>query len=184
MKIYFTASINNPVANQDTYQQIVNFLEKKGHEVFQEVLAQNLIKIREVTSQNIKYWYKKWSTYISECDFAVVEASYPSTVHIGFEIGLLLTKGKPVILLHQEQKDPVYINDFYSNKLIKCEYSQKDLVKILNWALKEVDKISNRRFTFFIPPEIDNFLDKISQKKKISRSEYIRALIEEKISQQ
>ncbi len=65
----------------------------------------------------------------------------------------------------------------FSSRLIRSEYDQGDLSEVLRWCLEEVEKISNRRFTFFIDPEIEAFLDKVADKGDKSRSKYIRDLI-------
>lgn len=67
--------------------------------------------------------------------------------------------------------------------MIKLEYSLKVIEEALDWGLEEAEQMLNRRFTFFISPEIDTFLDKISKKSGRSRSEYIRELIEEKMTE-
>lgn len=181
MKIYFTASSAYRNVYKPIYERVVNFLENKGHEVFGNTLSEEVPQPYNTTAHTIKGWHKEWSSYISECDLVIVEASYPSTIHIGFEIGMILSRGKPTILLFKEGKDPIYINEFYANKFVKSEYTEKSLEDVLAWCLDEIEHISNRRFTFFISTQIETFLDGVSKKKGISRSEYIRKLIEEKM---
>lgn len=182
MKIYFTASSIYKSKNKYICEKIINFLENKGHEVFGNTLSEEMPIHKETTVHRIKEWYKEWSSYIQNCDFVIVEASYPSSVHIGFEIGNILSKGKPLILLFKESQDPIYINNLHSSKLVKSEYTSENIIDILTWCLKEIEQVFNRRFTFFISPEIEKFLDEMSKKEKISRSEYIRRLIENRIN--
>jgi len=181
VKIYFTASAKYKDKRKKVYQRIVSYLQKESHEVFEKVLSTHLPDVSRISAREIKAWHQKWSAYIRECDLVIFEGSYPSTIHIGFELGLILAKGKPTVLLFQEGKDPTLISQIYSNRLVKSEYTEDNLEEVIAWCLEEVEKISHRRFTFYISPEIDEFLDRVSDKKTISRSKYIRALIEKEM---
>ncbi len=177
MKIYFTADTIHKHIYGKTYEQIITFLKKKNHEVFEKVLSENLPNISNVSEHDIQEWYKEWSSYVAACDIAVIEASYPSTIHVGFEIGNILAHNKPVILLFEIGKDPIFINSLYSSRLVKSSYTPDTLEDTLTWCLDEVKHLSHRRFTFFVSPEIDDFLNGISEDGN-SRAEYIRMLIE------
>jgi nucleoside 2-deoxyribosyltransferase len=181
MKIYFFASNKHKRQFSAIYTRIITHLKNQGHEVFSKSLSQHLPDLSEVSTSKAKAWYKEWSEIISQCDLAITEATYPSTVHIGFELGMIVTRGKPVIVLHKSDQDPVFINNNYSNKIIKSEYEQDNLEEIIDWCLEETDGFSTKRFTFYISQEIDEFLDKISENKDLNKSEYIRKLIEDKM---
>ena len=181
MKIYFTGSKAKGKNKIEFYQKIVEFLEGKGHEVHTAILAKHLPDFSSVSQEKLKNWFKEWSSYVGLCEALVVEGSYPSTIHIGFEIGMALSRGKAVILIFERGKDPIFINDMHSSRLIKSEYGKDDLFNVLDWALEEVERVSHRRFTFYISPEIDDYLSEIVNSADISRSEYIRMLIEKEI---
>lgn len=106
------------------------------------------------------------------------EGSFPSSIHIGFETGMILARGNPVIILHKKDRDPVFINKFHTSRLIKSEYDNNNIEEVLDWCIEEVKQLVNRRFTFFVSPEIENFLDKVVDNNGVTRSEYIRNLIE------
>lgn len=181
MKVYFTASSFHQQAFAPIYKRIVGFLEKNGHEISGTILSQELTEPEDVSAHAIEEWYKRWNAHLRECDLAIVEGSYPSTIHVGFEISLIAATGKPLILLFKEGKDPVYITNGYANRLIKSEYAEETLEDTLTWCLDEAEKIANKRFTFFISPEIEAFLNNVVKKSNHSRSEYIRKLIEDEI---
>lgn len=181
MKIYFTASEVNKKGLKQIYQRIVNHLQQQGHDVFEKVLSEYTLDVTNLSSREIKEWYKEWLVYVGEADLAIVEGSYPSTIHIGFELGLILSRGKPVILLFEAGKEPVLINQLFSSRLIKSEYSEHNIEEVIDWCLEEAEKIANRRFTFYISPEIDTYLDKVVDKGLVSRSEYIRNLIKKEM---
>ena len=116
----------------------------------------------------------------SEVESLAVETSFPSTVNIGTEIGYFVKQGKPVVCLYENGRQSVFTSEVLSNRLIEGEYNEDDLEKVLEWGLKEAEQMLNRRFTMFITPEIDCYLNEIS-KQGGSRSEFIRNLIRKKM---
>lgn len=180
MKIYFTGSATGRSEGESVYREIVNHLVE-NHEVFHSVLTGHTPNLPEMSGYDIENWYKEWKIYVDSCDVAVVEGTYPSTIHVGFEISQLLVRKRPVILLYKEDKNPVYISSLFSSRLIKSSYTVENISEVLDWALKEASSLSLPRFTFYISPRIDEFLDKVAFDKGFSKSEYIRALIEKEI---
>lgn len=181
MKIYFLASLNQKVEFEPIYKKIIDYLNKDGNEIYEKILSQHIPQVDSVPTHKIEEWYREWSEYITECDFVVAEASYPSCVQVGFEIGMLLAHSKPVILLHRANRDPVFINYQYSPRLIKTEYDNENLDEVLDWSIQEVKALSQKRFTFYVTPDIDGYLDRLSKKKDVSKSEIVRALIEKEM---
>jgi len=178
MKVYFLASFNQKDELGKTYLRIVEHLNKRCKEVYEKVLIQHDTKDDNTSSHSVKEWYREWSEYIHECDFAVAEVSEPSSARVGFEIGMILSRGKPVIVLHRSDRDPVHINKLYSPKVVKSEYTDNTLEEVIDWCIEEVEAISDKRFTFYISSEIDTFLERRSNDQSLSRSEVIRMLIE------
>ena len=179
MKIYFNASDTPSDTSDHVYQKIISYLHTHHHEVYEKILGEHIPPLSKIDQHYIHSWFKQWNTYISECDVAIIEGSHPSSVHIGFEIGTILSRNKPVILLYRKDHDPVFIHSLFSGKLIKSEYTNESIEDVLSWCLDELKHIINRRFTFFVSPDIDKYLDTISRKDDTTRSEYIRELIEQ-----
>lgn len=107
----------------------------------------------------------------------MADISFPSTVNIGFDVSNVINQGIPVIAMYKKGEDPKFISPNYSSKMIKIEYTKDNLEEVLDWALNEIYLLINKRFTFFINPEIERFLNKVSKQKRISKSLYIRSLI-------
>lgn len=108
--------------------------------------------------------------------------SHPSCIHTGFELGMILTRGKPVILLFEEGKNPSFVDNVFTSRLIKSEYNKNNLNEVLEWCLEEARGLSNRRFTLFISPDIEKFLEEKSISDGTSKSEFIRSLIEKEMN--
>lgn len=177
MNIYVSAS-TIPTAGSGSIESIVSHLEHLGHTVYQRILSDHLPNVGNVTSREVREWYAQWAHYIATSDLAVVEGSYPSSIHVGFEMGAIAMHSKPIILLYYEGHDPVFIHDLHYGRLIKSAYTKENLHEVIDWCLAELEHTMNRRFTFYVSPEIDEYLTGIVEQDDISRSEYIRGLIE------
>lgn len=162
---------------------MINWLHNAGHDVFEEVLSEHLPEISRVSGHQVKEWYKKWTAYVGACDCAIIEGSYPSSIHVGFEIGEILSRNKPVVLLYEDDCNPIFINELYSPRLIKSSYTKETIGETLSWCLEELEHVMSRRFTFFVSAQIDTFLDTIAKQHGVSRSEYIRMLIERQMKE-
>ncbi|MDO8451685.1 MAG: hypothetical protein Q7S76_02340 [bacterium] len=181
MKVYFTASIRQKNELISAYTAIVDWLQAQHYTVFEKVLSHHLIDTTASSTRDLDEWFTEWSSYVAECDVVVVEGSYPSTIQVGFEIGTLLAKGKPVILLYETGKNPLFIAEQFSKRLVKSEYDERSLPSVLSWCFKEIDHVANRRFTFFVSPQIDEYLARVSTENSRTRSDYIRGLIEKEM---
>lgn len=179
MKIYITAPICYRKELKPVLTEAIQFLKEEGHELFSYDILETPLSEALSTSQKIQTsWFETWRKYISAADIAVAEISYPGTVNVGFEIASILSRGKPVIGLYRKGKDPIFLGELHSSRLVKVSYDNDVSVKeALKWALEEVKQMISRRFTFFIPPSIDNFLEELYRKKGVSKSEFIRSLI-------
>lgn len=177
MTIYVSAS-TVPTAGSGSVEHIVSHLEDLGHTVYQRILSEHLPGVGNITSREVQEWYGRWEHYVSTADLAVIEGSYPSSIHVGFEMGAIAMRSKPIILLYYEGHDPVFIHQFHYSRLIKSGYTKETIPQTIDWCLGEVEHTINRRFTFYVSPEIDEYLTNIVEKDDTSRSEYIRGLIE------
>jgi len=181
VKVYFTGSLLKRNQYINYYRRIVRVLEDDGHKVLQKILTVEYeVKFRNSAAQ-LESWQKTWNEFVRESECVVVEASYPSTVHVGFEIASLMIHNKPIILLYHGDKNPSLINDLFATRIIKSSYTDNDLENVVRWCMDEVLNLLARRFTFNIDNRLDTFLEIVSREQGVSRSEYIRELIEEKM---
>jgi hypothetical protein len=117
---------------------------------------------------------------IRDCDLVVLEGSDPLSFEVGYKLGKLLERGQPVIFLHKKGKAHKIIESLVGYKAVIAEYYPEKLEDVLHQSMGEVGQFLTKRFTFFIPLELDNFLGKQATQGGMSRSEYVRGLIEEK----
>jgi len=181
MNAHFIASSSNLEELRDCYEEIIRVMEEKEVEVktVYNPLTVTQKMILDRNGQAFEEFYLKWEELIKDCDIAVAEASFPSSINVGLSIATLVERGKPVVTIYREDRDPVILNGLYSSKLIRVTYKDKDDIKnVLPWAIDEATRWLNRRFTMNISNNIDMYLEEISKTRGVSRSDYIRGLIE------
>ena len=100
MNIYFACSITGGRQYENVYQAITFYLLNAGHIVPTAHLAQSgILDLEKVV--DAREIYIRDVNWISNCDILIAEISTPSH-GVGYEIGLALNLGKPVLCLYQE----------------------------------------------------------------------------------
>jgi hypothetical protein len=184
MVVYFSASLSYRKELSEDYKAIISTLKELGVKKVTsvDVLHAPIRKTQIEIDEGIKKWKSTWIKYIHECDFALSEISYPSTINIGFEIGDIISHGKPVLGLYKVGRKPFFTrNDNLPKKFIESSYTKENLKDVLSWGIGEIKEVINKRFTFLVPPEVSNFLDKAYEEHNISASDLIRNLIKKEM---
>ncbi len=180
MKIYFTAAITQKAQFGNFYESIVKALENDGHQVQHDHITEgSLDLIKEQTNEELVGYYRQAVKWITQCDVMVAEASFPSTLNIGHEITLALEKGKPVVVFYKKGFNSFFLSGLNSDKLFLMEYTEENLSQTVRDSVEYAKDQSDTRFNFFISPSLSNYLDWVSNTKKVPRSVYLRQLIED-----
>lgn len=178
MKVYFTASIVGKKHYLTDYLKIIELLKSWKHEVKADHIintSPDQIRIEKLAERLV--FHKKLEGWITASDCMVAEVSFPS-ISVGYEISLGLHKNKSVLLLYKEGYPPSLFDRYHEDRLICERYTTGQLSQIIEDFLQYVEGANDTRFTFFITPQINAFLEEISKKKKTPKSVYLRSLIE------
>lgn len=181
MKAYFTAALYQKAKFDDKYHQIVEILKQNDFDVFEDTTKVSLEEAVDKSDSERVDYYKRVLKWIDKSNLVVAEASFPSTLSIGHEITLASEKGKPVIVLYMEGRDPSFLLGLKSDKIIWVEYNEKNLSEMLTKALVKAKDQSDVRFNFFVSPKILNYLDWVAKKRMTPRSVFLRDLIEKEM---
>jgi nucleoside 2-deoxyribosyltransferase len=102
MKIYFAGSIRGGRSDVAIYAQIIDLLKAYGTVLDEHIADPNLSQFGEIdlSDAQVKQRDQAW---INEADYVVAELSSPSH-GVGYEVGLAMHLGKPVLGLWREQK--------------------------------------------------------------------------------
>lgn len=177
MIAYFTASVVGKRHYQSIYLKIIEILQSYKIEVISDhIIKSTESQIRLESEQERLAFQKKLEEWLTKCNFVVAETSFPS-ISVGFEISLALQLGKPVLILYSE-KPPSLLAHHENEKLVCEQYTPDTLKGTIDDFLKYIEGTQDSRFTFFLTSRLGAYLDKISQKRKIPKSVYLRRLIE------
>lgn len=177
MKVAFVASLQEKKNHQFHYLAIIDLLEGLGHTVFYRHITQfNIDDISQSENLNIKF-YKKVFQALKAADLVVAEISCQS-ISIGYIISETLKIGKPVVALTTATVPPVTTYLEEQMPLIVHQYvSIRALEEELPLLISQVEPKKEKKFNFFLPPELDEYLLKAASEKRLSKSEYLRQLL-------
>lgn len=101
MKIYFAGSIRGGRSDVETYAKMIAMLEKHGQVLDKHIGDPALHEFgeRDISDAEIKQRDQAW---INEADCVVAELSHPSH-GVGYEVGLAMHLGKPILGLFRRQ---------------------------------------------------------------------------------
>ncbi len=176
MNAYFTASIVGKRQYADNYRRIITYLESKGIPVASaHIMDTTEDHIRMESKSERQKFHATLEKWINACDFMIVEASFPS-ISVGYEIALALHRAKPVLVLFTEEAPSLIMNSD-EDKLVVEQYTPSTIPDTVDEFLNYIRGANDTRFTFFITPEINAYLAKVSKKDKLPKSVYLRNLI-------
>jgi hypothetical protein len=177
MKVHFIGAVDG---NKEDYSLIVEIIKELGCDLItNHSLKRDISDIESETGEESEGYAKKMVGWIKEADVVVVEAT-KAVLGAGFELATALNLSKPVIALYRpEVGDPPHVlRGVDSERLQVISYTTDTLRDTLKQALDYATETQDTRFNFFISPKHQNYLDWISQNRKIPRSVFLRRLIE------
>ncbi|MFA6518333.1 MAG: hypothetical protein WCV93_01625 [Candidatus Shapirobacteria bacterium] len=179
MKVYFSGSAFYRDDYLAIYKKIKLTLTGLSLTVLGNIVELSTSDYNNWTNDNRVSNYKQILKWVDQCDFAVIESSFPSTLHVGHEISLLLDKGKPVIGVYKNGHEPKMFMGIHDDRIRWVGYrNEADIEKILKEAVIEAKKNMDVRFNFFVSPKILNYLDYVAKNRMIPRAVFLRDLIE------
>lgn len=185
MKVYFSGALYTQGNLLPNYKKIVKCLTNNGYEVMEDTSVTPFTKFQKMNEEEIKNNYNNVKKWIEKCDFAVFEASFPSTLSIGHEISLALSKGKPVIVMYLKDRSPRFLMGNNDDNIVWACYGEnvkeKSIDEVLANAFEKVKNKINIRFNLFVPRTLMAYLDWVTKDVGVNKSEYIRVLIEKEV---
>jgi alpha-beta hydrolase superfamily lysophospholipase len=178
MKVYFTGSISAKEAYLPQYNRIVDYLKAKNHTVTYEHITNSTEEsVRKMDRAHRLAFHHKIENWIKAADFMIAETSFPS-VSVGYEIALALRLAKPVLVLYSEGDPPSLLTYHSYDRLHTEKYTSENVGGIIDDFVHYIEGKHDTRFTFFLPEEMNFYLEDRAKKKKLTKSFYLRRLIE------
>lgn len=187
MNVYFACSSSHLEPHLPEYQNITRLIKSHGHRIPHDwlghVTKRSLTEIQDVSIKR-QQLREEGIEALKAVDVMVAEVSFPS-LGVGYQIGKALNNKKPVLCLYSEefgQKGISQVIDSSSSPLLTTKvYSQKNLDKILIDFFKHAKKRNLIKFNFIITPEIEEYLNWVSENGKWSKSEVLREKVNQNI---
>lgn len=183
MKVYVTASTENIKDNPETFKKIVSFMKKRGDKntnlFLHHLLSKGSLKNRE------KDIYFKTLSDVRNSDLLLAEISYPS-ISIGFLIEKAINLSIPILCLcdeAQSQNVSTILKRYKSDSFKILIYNKFNIEELLNMEFLSIKK-HKVKLNVFLEANLDNFLKLSSTKKGITKSQYLRDIIIEKMQEE
>ncbi len=182
MKVYFTASLRGMQFYEQYYNKIYNEINKLGYtHLDREIFTLNRVRyyheLETIGRDAHVDLYRRKLKSLQNADICVFEVSLHS-LSIGFQIEKALNYLKPTIVLFLEDNKPYFLDGIDNEKLILSSYNNKNIHTVLRDCFEIAQKKKEQRFNFFLSPELLIHLDEASKKKGVTKSMYVRSLIE------
>lgn len=178
MKIAFIASLTGKATHQFHYLAIIDLLEGLGHTVLHRHITQSDSKqISQSETLNTQFHQKVFRA-IKSADLVVAEISHQS-IGVGYVISEALKMARPIITLTSSTLPPttIYLEDHES--LITYQYTSiRELETKLPFLLAQSEPKKEKKFNFFLPSELNDYLYHAANQNHRSKSEYLRQLLE------
>ena len=179
MKVFFLSTPRGMDKLGDNYQKIYDSISKLGYEnvsnFIVEVEPEAFYKGAE--EDRVKH-YKQMVDDVKRSDVVVFETS-TNSLAVGHMVNLALSMGKPVVALYVKDNMPYFLSGLVDDKLQLLEYKNDNIQELLGEALNYATGQADTRFNFFVSPSIVNYLDWVSQQRRIPRAVYLRRIIED-----
>lgn len=182
MKIYFTASLSGVQYYKRQYKQLFDLLVTFGHtHLDTDLLTLNKTKYyAELESKGKELHmsvYKKKIKTIQSADICIFDVTFPSLA-VGYQIERSLRYHKPTIVLYVEGNTPFFLGGIADERFIIRPYRDENVEQVLKETIAIASKKKEQRFNFFLSPELLSFVEEASEKRGMTKSVYIRSLIE------
>jgi hypothetical protein len=178
MKIYFSGAKTQKKKYGVFYKKIVVFLERSGHQVFQDSISscQHQTTIKKPLDRF--HSYQQVLKWIKNSDAVFLEVSFPSTLRLGYEISLALDQAKPVVALYHQHSEPSFFLGLDHELLLWVDYNENTIVTNLQRSVRFIQENFQIRFNCKLSYSQHRHLEKASKKVFLTKSAYLRQLIQ------
>lgn len=183
MKIYFTASIAANRKYMTQYKTIISYLTSQKHSItYEHILNATEESVRLTSKDDRLKFHRQIEGWIKAADFVIAETSFPS-VSVGYEVAMALRIAKPVLVLYSEGDPPSLLTYHSYDRLHTEKYTLSNVGTIIDDFINYIEGKHDTRFTFFLPEEMNLYLEDAAKKRRLTKSFYLRGLIEKDMEQ-
>lgn len=181
MQVYFLGAISGLDKYRNHYEAIVATLIDQGH----NVIADHVLDREPGASKNYPIkdddvYYRLVEFRIQTADLMVVELSHP-TINIGYEIFMAIQSELLILVLRDDSltsRPMPLLTGNPKGRIVSLEYNLDNLSSVVKEGINSVQSIKPQVFSFTITPQIGKYINWVMSHEKMSRSTFIRSLLE------
>lgn len=187
MRIYFYTKLDDKQTDKK-YQQVLDVLQGVDIQITSNVLSDGGID-KELT----KSFFEAGLSVLGQFDAFVMEVTEVDQ-QISYFLAQAILQKKPVLCLYQKNKSPRSLLMFLKQKNIPRSikikaYTDSSLSKTVMDFLYSIEgrveeiEIPSIRFTLRLTPQLDKYLNFVTQGKKITKADYLREMLKNKMTE-
>ena len=182
MQIYFLGAISAINKAGGDYLKIIDLLEEAKHHVWHEHITKRAPNKRELYPvQGDKEYYQVTINRIKYADAMFAEVSN-STANVGYEIAFALGISLPVYAFYKVDANvPTMFLGAQDDNFHLIPYTSGTLPKLIDKVLEGLIEDSKDQLMIPSSPLIKKYLNWIVEKNSVSKSTFVRSLIEAKM---
>lgn len=179
MKVFFVTA---PRANKllgNVFNQMYEEIKTLGYEHTSNLITLTPKKFEEDMNKGkeaMTQFYQEMVGSISKADICIFEATTSSS-GVGYLIDKSLSLSKPTVVLFYKQYRSFLLPGVDDEKLSIFAYDENNYKKILSQALELGSHLRDKRFNFFISPQLLEYLESASKTRGETKSQFIRNLL-------
>ena len=100
-----------------------------------------------------------------------------ASLGIGYLVNKSIEFNKPTVILFRDGHTPYLLAGISDDKVILKKVKDGSVLSSLKVALEEAKQVADKRFNFFISPQLLSYLEEVSKQQGITKSTFIRGLI-------
>src|SRR5690606_13939220 len=173
MKILVTLPQSQSSKDLKNFSEGVKFLKKIGHNVIE-------VNSDSKSQKDLSKTFNQIDKYIKDSDILLTEVTNADS-KVGYEIARALDEKKVVIALEDEKSKNTLsvVHGNNTKQLVHRRYNEKNIVEVVEDALKEAEGKLDSKFILIISPEMDRYLNWASKTKRTHKAQIVRSAVEQ-----
>jgi len=182
MNVFFTVAYHGNQQFGKYYKLLYNEIKHLGYthlddEAITTTSKDYIEKMSQGRSVQVANYRNKMKN-LQDADICVVEAS-SHNLGGGYVIEKSLQLSKPTIVLYHKNNIPFFLTGIEDEKLVVISYNEDNYKKVLADSFATAKEKRDKRFNFFISPELLDYLSQQSKLQGITKSAFIRTLLKQ-----
>lgn len=180
MKVVFIASLYKKEVFRFYHLAVIDILETLGFTVFHTHLTHFTIDALLNSYETNRRFHTTLFQTIKDAHIVLADVTHQS-FGLGFILAQTLKMQKPVLAISATDTLHPIISflEEYENFQLHQYHSVRQLEKALPKLLAQLELKKQKKFNVFLPVELDDYLAESADRQKLTKSAYVRKLLEE-----